>query len=102
MCMYQCTPSYTGFPANVEQGKSGKGVLLFIAREKPGNLRNMLKIRAYNNQGILFAQELKWPVVIHSLSQCLSQTADCGTLARVLFQCRAKINHPRHHVATKY
>ena len=34
--------------------------------------------------------------------QCLSQTADCATLARILFQCRTKINHPRHHVATKY
>ena len=27
---------------------------------------------------------------------------DFATLSRFLFECRTKINHPRHHVATKY
>ena len=27
---------------------------------------------------------------------------DLRDMARFLFQCRAYINHPRHHVATKY
>ena len=27
---------------------------------------------------------------------------DFATLLRFLFECRTKINHPRHHVATKY
>ena len=27
---------------------------------------------------------------------------DFATLSPFLFECRTKINHPRHHVATKY
>ena len=27
---------------------------------------------------------------------------DFATLSRFLFECRTKINHPRHHVATKF
>ena len=27
---------------------------------------------------------------------------DFATLSRFFLECRTKINHPRHHVATKY
>ena len=51
--------------------------------------------------GIKFTLFSKY-YVITCCQQCLSQAADYATLARILFQCRAKINHPCHHVATKY
>ena len=35
-------------------------------------------------------------------SQCLSQAAILRHCRGFLFECRTKINHPRHHVAAKY
>ena len=40
--------------------------------------------------------QINWPPAVFEPGR------DFATLSRFLFECRTKINHPRHHVATTY
>ena len=44
------------------------------------------------------------PKIFHVERQTtvFEQGRDFATLSRFLLECRTKINHPRHHVTTKY
>ena len=81
------TEAATGHSSPAEPAKGGVN---FVTRTDPSNSDNL------DSGGWVWA----YPRVC--VRQCLSQAGDFASLSLFLFECRTKINHRHHRVATKY